>query len=108
MVRADTLDLIKERPEAHGIFEDPVETVRTVYCVERSVGQTEAYQAQGVGLNPELKLILAHAFEYQGEKLCAYKGTRYNIIRTYINENDGIELTVQRVDGNAAEVSASV
>lgn len=103
MVRADTLDLIAENPKAHGIFDDPQETVRTVYCTERSVGQTEVYQAQAIGLNPELKLILAHAFEYQGEKLCSYKGERYKIIRTYINEADGIELTVQRIRGNAAE-----
>lgn len=108
MVRAEPLYLIKERPEAHGIFEDPVETEHMVYCVERSAGQTEKYQAQAVGLDPELKLIIAHSFEYNNEKICRYKGIRYRIIRPYINENDGIELTVQRVDGNAAEVSAGV
>lgn len=107
MVRADTLELIAESPAAHGIFDDPTETTRTVYCTERSISQSETYQAQAVGLNPELKLILAHAFEYQGEKLCEYKGIRYKILRTYHNEGDQMELTVQRVEGNA-EVTADV
>lgn len=107
MVRADTLILISESPVAHGIFDDPTETTRTVHCNEKSISQTEAYQAKAVGLNPELKLIIAHAFEYGGEKLCQYKGIRYKIIRTYHNEGDQMELTVQRVDGNA-EVTASV
>lgn len=107
MVRADTLILIAESPAAHGVFDDPVETTRTVFCTEKSISQTETYQAQAVGLNPELKLILAHAFEYGGEKLCQYKGIRYKILRTYHNEGDQMELTVQRVDGNA-EVTVSV
>lgn len=101
MIRADTLILIAESPGAHGIFDQPEEIRRTVYCRERSVGQTEVYQAKARGLNPELKLILSHHFEYQQEKLCEYKGTRYQIIRAYINDGDEIELTVQRVEGNA-------
>ena len=108
MIRADTLILIAEIPGAHGIFDQPDEVRRTVYCRERSVGQTEVYQAKAAGLNPELKLILSHYFEYQHEKLCEYKGTRYRILRTYINEGDEIELTLQRVTGNAVEVGPGV
>ena len=104
MVRADTLDLIAERPAPHGIFDTIEEIRRTVYCTERSVSQTEMYQAQAVGLNPALKLVLAHAFEYGGEKLCEYKGIRYRIIRTYITAGDDIELTVEPVHGNAADM----
>ena len=55
----------------------------------------------GIGLNPEMKVILSHDFEYQGESLCEVKGIRYRIIRTYATETDGIELTLQRVAGNA-------
>lgn len=104
MVRADTLDLIAENPAPHGIFDTIQETRRTVYCTERSVSQTEIYQAQAVGLNPALKLVLAHAFEYGGEKLCEYKGIRYRILRTYITAGDDIELTVEPVHGNAADM----
>ena len=109
MVRADVVTLLGERPEAHGVFDAPLYNYRIVYCEVKSVSQTEAYQARGTGLNPEYRLVLTHSFEYQGEKLCDFRGTRYEIIRTYMNESDGIELTIQRVLGNAAvEESAHV
>ena len=101
MVRAYTLDLIQETPAARGIMDSPTETARTVYCTVRSVGMQEAYQAMAAGLNPEMKLVLAHHFEYQNERLCEFEGVRYKILRTYITEADGIELTVQRLEGNA-------
>ena len=103
MVRADVCELITEAPEAHGIFDTVTETKRKVYCNVKSVGQSEVYQAQAAGLNPELKLILAHAFEYKGEKIAEFRGERYGIIRTYVNEADGIELTLQKETGNAAD-----
>ena len=108
MIRANVAQLITESPKAHGIFDDPTESLRKVYCTVKSVGQTEVYQANAIGLNPTLKLILAHAFEYQGEKQLIYNEERYDIIRTYVNEGDQIELTIQKVTGNAAEVEADV
>jgi SPP1 family predicted phage head-tail adaptor len=63
----------------------------------------EAYQAMGQGLAPELKVILAHDFEYRDEPLLELGGKRYKILRTYVTEDDGIELTVQKVTGNARE-----
>ena len=67
----------------------------------KSVGQTEVYQANAAGLNPELKIFLAHDFEYEGERLCEIGGQRFDILRTYVTETDGIELTLQRVARNA-------
>ena len=58
----------------------------------------------GQGLNPELKVILAHDFEYDGERLCELDGVKYEILRTYITETDGIALTLQRVARNAKPV----
>lgn len=101
MVRADVVILLGEDPKAHGVLDDPILTTHTVYCEVKSVSQTEAYQARATGLNPEYRLVLSHSFEYKGEKLCEFRGIQYNIIRTYVNESDGIELTVQRVEGNA-------
>lgn len=100
MTRARVAYLIAEDPAAHGVLEEPTKTVRKVYCTERSIGQTEAYQARATGLNPELKLILQHAFEYHGEARLIYQGIRYKVLRTY-RDADSIELTVQREDGNA-------
>lgn len=102
MMRADVCDLITVSPEAAGVGTERTETSRTVFCTIKSIGQQEAYLAMGQGLNPELKVVLAHDFEYEGEGLCEIGGVRYQILRTYVTETDGIELTLQRVRRNAA------
>jgi len=105
MMRADVCDLITVSPESAGVGTERTETSRTVFCTIKSVGQQEAYLAMGQGLNPELKVVLAHDFEYEGEGLCEIGGVRYQILRTYVTETDGIELTLQRVRRNAVEGS---
>ena len=104
MMKAGVCELITVTPAAGGVGLEPAETARRVFCTVRSIGMQEAYQAMGQGLNPELKIVLAHDFESQDEPLLDYAGKRYKILRTYITEADGIELTVQRVTGNAKEV----
>ena len=104
MMKADVIDLIRVSPEASGVGTEPAETRRTVFCTVKSIGQQEAYLAMGQGLNPEWKVILAHDFEYEGERLCELGGVRYEILRTYITEADGAELTLQRVARNAKSV----
>ena len=96
MVRADVLTLISDVPEARGRFDPMTEVRRDVYCTVRSVGMKEAYEALSHGLRPELVFELTHSFEYGGEKSCEYHGIRYSIIRTYVTEADGIEITVER------------
>lgn len=107
MMKASAVTLIGEDPAAHGVLEPPQEIRRKCYCTIKSIGQTEAYQARGIGLNPELKIVLAHDFEYSDEPQLEYNGERYDILRTYVTETDGIELTVQRARRNAAEVSGN-
>ena len=104
MMKADVLTLIAVSPEAAGVGTEPAESRRDVFCTVRSIGQQEAYLAMGQGLNPELKVILSHDFEYGGERLCEIGGKRYDILRTYVTETDGIELTLQRCVRNAKPV----
>ena len=101
MMKAAVVTLIRESPEARGVGTEPTESRRKVYGTIKSIGMQEAYQAMGVGLNPEIKIVLPHDFEYRDESLCEVKGIRYRILRTYVTETDEIELTLQRVDGNA-------
>lgn len=101
MMKAGMVTLIQEAPRAHGVGEEPAETRRKVYCTAKSVGMQETYQSMAIGLRPEIKLVLAHDFEYKGEKRCEYQGERWKILRTYITEADGIELTLEREEGNA-------
>ena len=104
MMKSNVVKLIHESPDAHGVGVDAEESSREVYCTVRSIGMQEAYQAMGIGLSPELKVILAHDFEYDGEPIAELCGVRFKILRTYITEQDGIELTLQRIKGNAGSV----
>lgn len=101
MMKAGTVTLIGEIPEAHGVGMDPEGTRRKVFCTFRSIGTKETYEAIATGLRPEMKVVLQHDFEYKGERICLVNGKRYEIIRTYKTEADGIELTIQPVTGNA-------
>lgn len=66
-------------------YGDPVltESTRSVFCGLRSIGQKEFYQAQTVGLQPELKFVLADYLDYNDETLVVYKEQRYRVLRTY-------------------------
>lgn len=78
-----------------------ITTERSVFAELKSVGQSEFYQAQAVGLKPELKFVLADYLEYQNEKLLKFKDYNdkeeqiYTIIRTYRTGNE-IELVCKR------------
>jgi SPP1 family predicted phage head-tail adaptor len=78
-------------------YGDPAiaETRRDVFCRLASIGQKEFYQAQAVGLQPEMKFVLADYWDYDGELLVEYNGTRYRVLRTYRTGQE-IELVVYR------------
>lgn len=71
------------------------ETSRQVFCKVGSIGQKEFYQAHAVGLQPEIKFILADHLDYNNESLVEHKGTRYRVLRTY-RAGQELELTVYR------------
>ena len=97
MVAADVVTLISESPTAHGIFDDPETTERTVMCTVRSVGMNERYQALSQGLSPEYVFDLANRGDYEGEKLLVYQDVEYRVIRVYVQPaTERVELTVER------------
>ena len=87
---SDVLTFVKQ-VHSSDEYGDPVitETERTIFCREASIGQKEFYQAQAVGMKPELKLVIADYLDYQGEQLLYYvpKGMTepelYRVLRTY-------------------------
>lgn len=89
-----TLITAIQHADAYG---DPVttETSREVFAKLGSIGQKEFYQAHAVGLQPELKFVLADYLDYDGETLVEYNGQRYRVLRTYRNGLE-LELTVYR------------
>ncbi len=88
-------DVIKllSRTDTVNKYGDTVSTFteKQVFAEVKSVGQTEFYQAQAIGLKPEIKFIIADFADYGGEKQLKYKpfgGTEqtYDILRTYRNK----------------------
>lgn len=102
MVMANIVTLIAESPEAHGILETPTTTERDVFCTVKSVGYKEAYEAMGIGLTAEIKVIIPHYIDYNNERYCKLNGIDYKVIRTYISA-ESVELTLARKEGNANE-----
>lgn len=95
MLRQSVITLIAENPAAHGVFDGPSETQRTVFCTIRSVGYNEYYRAREHDLFPTLVFSLRDYAEYQGEPRLLYEGKAYNVIRTYITPQNEIELTTE-------------
>lgn len=103
MKKVGIVYLITEKPEARGVLDQVTEERRKTYCEEKSLACSEVYQARASGHAPTIRLKLPQDFEYKGETVCEYKGTRYNILRDYSDEKiHGAELTLERSRGNAA------
>lgn len=66
-------------------------TESSVFAEVRSLSQNEFYQAQALGLKPEIKFIIADFADYGGQKQLKYTpfgGTEqvYDVLRTFRNK----------------------
>lgn len=98
----NVIKLVKESSKTNEYGDMVAEkTERTVFAELRSIGQSEFYQAQAVGLKPEIKFVLADYLDYQGEDILKYqayneaKENEYTIIRTY-RANNQLEMICKR------------
>jgi len=103
MMRADVIDLITENRTGHGVHEAVTDTARTVMCTVDSVTRNEYYTALNAGIQPEYVFRLALAEDYQNERIVKYHGQKFRVVRTYRNQEDGIEITVERSDENGTD-----
>lgn len=100
MLRASTVTLIGEDPNAHGVFDAATETRTTAYCIETHVRQANVAVCQAQGLTCEHVIRLAVASEYTGQRRAVYGGIEYTIAGTYRDgAHEWIDLTLGR--GNA-------
>ena len=85
--------LLKNKPGKNNIG-DPTNTVEEIkrYAEINSIGQREAYQAAAVGLKPEFEAVIWKV-EYNNEEYLKYEGKEYKIQKTYIRDDEKIELT---------------
>lgn len=76
-------------------FGDPIyEEVKTkVWAKCKSISQKEFYQAETAGMKPEIKFILTTSRDYNEQTEIVYDKKRYKVLKTYIPEDDSIEIT---------------
>lgn len=83
---------------------DVIETIvfdNEVYCNEKSIRASEFYQAQALGMKPEVTLELMLS-DYNKEKYVQYDEEEYTVLRTYKTSPERIELTLVRGVNNAS------
>lgn len=88
--------------ETTDVYGDAVKTFteRQVFAEVRSISQTEFYQAQAVGLKPEIKFVIADFLDYKGEQLLKYTPfgeteQTYEVLRTY-RDKINLEIVCRR------------
>lgn len=64
---------------------------RKVLAHKQSTRQSEFYQAQAVGIKPEIVFVI-RSFEYRDEEKLKFNGIVYRILRTYDKGNGTIEI----------------
>ena len=103
MERNDVLILVAETFSQDAILQIvSTETRREVFATAKSVSFTEWNETGKRGMRPAWKMEV-FAFDYQGETIAEYHGTRYRIYRSYRASEDIIELYLEEMsyDGNS-------
>lgn len=97
MDNSDVINLLRveEETDESGTQHSAIFSTRTVLCRINSVGMKESYAAQAIGHNPELRVTIAEATDYEGETYVAYNWNVYKVLRTY-QSGISVELTLER------------
>lgn len=100
MLFSDVIYLLRETSSSNAMGDViPTPVGRTVFANKKSIRQSEFYQAQTMGLKPEVTFEI-HSFEYEDESTLKFSNKTYNIIRTFQN-GDILELICEGVVNNA-------
>lgn len=98
--RSDVAYLVSESYTLndYGVHE-PTETKRKVYVGVDSVTGQEWFEGGRNGLNPQYRFTMFQ-YDYKGEKIIEFNNVKYAIYRTYIKNNDLIELYAELKKGS--------
>ena len=98
----DSVITLKKEVNTVNEYGDTVKTYtsRNVFAEVKSISQSEFYQAEAVGLKPEIKFVIADFADYEGEKILSYTpfggvAEDYTILRTYRNKLN-LEIVAKR------------
>ena len=88
----DVIYLINETETTDSYGDATITTTeKQVFAEVKSISQNEFYQAQGIGLKPEIKFVIADFADYGGQmkvKYTPFGGTVqvYDVLRTFRNK----------------------
>lgn len=100
MDQSVTVKLISKTYAADSIGQQvATEVEKTIFGQLQSVSQQEFYNGGQLGLKPEYK-ITVFAPEYAGQDVVEVNGVRYSVYRTYVRNDEQIELYCERKVGN--------
>ena len=104
----DVLTLVSyvRTQDDYGIWKEQVAQTRTVFCKCESVTRSEFFEGGRNGLNPELVFIVQKV-DYEGERECVFHGKTYGIYRTYVTDEDYMELYAERKGGTNGKADES-
>lgn len=89
------LGMYEEKVNEIGDLVKNINFNKEVFCNEKSVRYSEFYQAQAVGMKPEIILEIM-AVDYEKEKYVMYEEEKYTVLKTYKKSSEKIELTLIR------------
>jgi hypothetical protein len=82
----------------YGVFEATT-SKKKVFVNVNSVGQSEWFEGGRNGLNPEYRMTM-FAPDFDGERIIEFDGKQYAIYRTFVRDDEMIELYVERRKGD--------
>lgn len=99
MDRSVVVELVAESYTTDALHQTiTTETTREVFASIRSVSRSEWDAGGNQGLRPEFQITMFEP-DYEGEKIVKIRGNRYSVYRTYIRQNEMIELYVEEQVG---------
>ncbi len=99
MNRSDILNLIAVTYIKDDIGQEiEQEVLKQVFCQVESVSMSEWFRAGRDGMKPQYKVTMFF-YDYNGEQVADYNGERYAVYRTYIRNNELIELYLEKKVG---------
>lgn len=104
MDRSDVIYLIRTEKNGRDKYGRWIKTEikKQVFVQVDSISMNEFYEAGRNGLNPQFRFRMFSG-DYNAETVCEYKGQRYAIYRTFMRDDDTIELYVETKGGTNAE-----
>lgn len=85
-------EVITDEKDDYG---DPVTKfeISQLFAKQKSISQTEFYQAQTSDFKPEIKFKIPDYLDYSDQKYLIHENVRYKILRTYRTEENELEIT---------------